>query len=74
MEVKSIGKIMNNIIYSYWLATACAVFATKTTEYVLLGINFVVDMKLCYTAIRLHRKVTDDAMNTNAIQKMKEEV
>ena len=73
-EAKCIGKIVNNMMYSYLFATCFASHATKTTEYVLLGLNFVIDMQLCFKAIRLHRKVSEDNTNTKAIQQIKTEI
>lgn len=47
-----------NIAYSFYYAIALAGVATKATEYVLLGINFVIDMALCYKAIQFERKIS----------------
>ena len=53
---KFIGKIATNLTYSYWLAIILALEATKVTGYVLLGINFFINMTLCYKIINLENK------------------
>ena len=55
-EAKFIGKISINVIYSFWIAIILANQATKVTEYVLLGVTFIIDMVLCYKTIRLDKK------------------
>ena len=63
---KFIGKIATNLTYSYWLAIILALEATKVTGYVLLGINFLVNMTLCYKIINLENK------NRNLDNKMRQ--
>ena len=57
-HAKIIGKIGTNITYSFWLAISFASYATKATEFVLLGINFCINMALCYKIIQLSKKVS----------------
>ena len=53
---KFIGKIATTLTYSYWLAIILALEATQVTGYVLLGINFFINMTLCYRIINLENK------------------
>ena len=70
-ESKFIGKIGNNMVYSFFLAIYLATQSTKATEYVLLGINFAINLTLCYKVIRLDRKVWGAAGNIEKWQRMK---
>ena len=40
------------------LAFALTIYATKSTEYILLGINFSINLSLCYKVIQLDRKLS----------------
>ena len=51
METKFIGNIKINLLYSFWTAVTLGQIATKSTEVVLLGINFLINMRLCYKVI-----------------------
>ena len=50
--VKILGKLTNNAMFSFWIAVFLVTSATETTGYVLLGINFCLNLQLCYKAIR----------------------
>ena len=56
-EASFIGKISNNLAYSFWLATILATTATQSTGYVLLGINLCINLVLCFKALKLDREV-----------------
>ena len=58
VEAKFIGKISNNIAYSFWLAITLATSATEVTGHVLLGINFCINLGLCSRILRFGRKVS----------------
>ena len=49
--VKVLGKLTNSIMFSFWVAVFLVTSATETTGYVLLGINFCLNLQLCYKAI-----------------------
>ena len=55
-DAQFVGKINNNILFSFWMTIFLATVATPITGYVLLAINFAVNMKLCYNTVRLQRK------------------
>ena len=57
VAAKFMAKITNNLCYSLFLASLFTK-VSKVTESILLGINFYMDMALCYKAIRLQRKVS----------------
>ena len=73
-DVKFIGKIMSHVIYSYWLAINVALTTTWATQYVLFGINVIVDLTLCIKIIRLHRKPSELQNGTNNLERLKNEV
>ena len=73
-QSKFIGKIVINVMYSYCIAVTLANLATKATEYVLLGINFFIDMSLCYKAIRIDKKVSTAQSDTNEKQGIRNQV
>ena len=52
-----VGKVTVNLQFSFWLAIFLATVATHITGYVLLTMNFVINLQLCYKAIKLDRKV-----------------
>ena len=56
VQAKFMVGICNNLNYSFWFAIM-ATTATMATNYFLLGINFCLNMALCYKIIRLNRKV-----------------
>ena len=63
-----------NVTYSFYNAIFLTGVATKVTEYVLLGINFVIDMKLCYQAIQFKRKISGLNDETEKKQNLENEV
>ena len=73
-DVKFIGKIMSHVIYSYWLAINVALTTTWATQYVLFGINIIVDLTLCIKIIRLHRKSSELQNGKNSSERLKDEV
>lgn len=58
MEAKFIGKIVINLLYSFWAAITLINIEANTTEILLLAINFLINMRLCYQIILLERKVS----------------
>ena len=74
VEANFIAKTQTNVAYSFWLAITLAGIATKTTEFVLLGINFLLDMTLCYQRIRLDRVVSEEDCDKKKQQNAKEEI
>lgn len=70
-EAQVIGKIQTNLAYSYWLAFVLTIYATKATEYMLLGINFSINLWLCYKVIQLDRKVSGTDVDDNEKEKKK---
>ena len=73
-EAKFIGKIRINLKYSFWLAVSFIGVTEASTEYVLLAINFCVNLSLCYKVIRLNRKILNDDGDLMKMQKLKKEV
>ena len=55
-DVQLVGKIDSTVRFSYWIAIFMATTATETTGYVMLGINFVVNLALCFKIMKLKRK------------------
>ena len=74
VKAKFIVKLLMNIAYSFYYAIALAGNATKATEYVLLGINFVIDMRLCYKVIQMQRKIFAGNDESGKVQNLKTEV
>ena len=74
VHAKFVGRISINVAYSFWLAITLATIATDATGYILLGINFSIDMSLCYKAIKFGRKVSTEVSNTVKWQSLKTEV
>ena len=73
VQAKFIWKISMNVSYSFWIAVSLAT-ATKATGYVLLAINFGIDLTLCYRVIKLDNTIsTVDCKNTKH-QSLKKEV
>ena len=71
---KFIGKISTNVVYSFWIAVIMTNDATKGTEYVLLTLNFIVNIALCYRVIRLDRQIFDPDSAVIEKQTIKKEV
>ena len=74
VKAKFIAKILMNVTYSFWLAIMLASTATKATEYTLLGINFCIDMALCFKVIRLDKKVSGLISDTSKERSLKREI
>ena len=55
-EAKFIGKILLHVLYSFRLAISVAGRITLASQYLLLGINVIIDLKLCMKIIQLDRK------------------
>ena len=73
IEAKFIGKISVSLCYSFWLAIILSNGITKTTEFVLLGMNFFINILLCCNAIRLHKHVGSSELETGIRQSLKEQ-
>ena len=73
-EAKFIGKIRINLAYSFWLAVSFIGVTEPSTEYVLLGINFCVNLSLCYKVIRLNKKISNDDGEVRMMQNLKKEI
>ena len=52
VAAKFMVKISTNLVYSFWYAMVLSGTATKTTEFILLGINFIINMTLSYKVVR----------------------
>ena len=74
VKTKFIGKIQVNIIYSLWLATSFIDIITKETEYLCLGINFCIDMSLCYKIIRMDGKIFGAGSDKNMNEHLKRDL
>ena len=74
VKAKFIVKVLMNIAYSFYYVIALAGMATKATEFVLLGINFVIDMRLCFKVIQLQRKIFVGNDESGKNQNLKNEV
>ena len=72
-RAKFIGKIATNLSYSFWLAIILATKATQATSFVLLAINFCIDMSLCYKAIWLDRRRRKHDFTAEMKQSLKEQ-
>ena len=57
-KAKMIGIIHNNVSYSFWLAISLATTVTTITGFILIGINFVINLTLCFKVIRLNNNVS----------------
>ena len=71
-EGKFMVKITNSLCYSISFAIAVTT-VTKATEYLLLGINFCINIGLCYRAIRLDKKVSPVVLERAGRQSLKDE-
>ena len=67
------ARISINIAYSFWMAISLATTSTSATSHVFLGINFFIDMALCYKVIRLDRKSTRSDQATEKKQCLRKE-
>ena len=74
VEASFIGKISNNLAYSFWLAITLATSATEVTGFVLLGINFCLNLLICFRALKLTRKVSPPPFNTVAKKDLRDKV
>ena len=74
VESKFIGKILVNTIYDFWLAISLAGRTTKSTGYVILGLNFFTDMSLCYKVVQLDKKISGIAFSSPKTQNIKQQV
>ena len=67
MDALLVGKMTTSFQFSFWMTIFLATFATIETGYVMLGINFVINLQLCYKEIKLGRKTFpshhDDQVN-----------
>ena len=71
-KAKLIGVIHNNVSYSFWLATSLATSITIDTGFLLLGINFAINLIFCVKVIRLDKKICPagpDSEQTEACKK-----
>ena len=71
MEAKLVGKITINSMYSFCTALALCTIGTKATEFLLLSINFAINLALCYKAIKLNRSAS--VVDFGAIEKKNKE-
>ena len=72
-EGKFMVLISNNLAYSIGISIALT-NATKTTEFLLLGINFCFNMLSCVKAIKFDRKVSPSELETKERNCMTEQV
>ena len=70
IEAKFMTKITNNLFYSLWLALSITK-ASRATEFILLGVNFLIDMALCFKIIRFDKKVFPFDRKEESIQASK---
>ena len=73
-EAKFIGKIRTNLAYSFWLAVSFIGVTEPSTEYVLLAINFCVNISLCYKVVRLSRNISNDDGDVRMMANLKKEI
>ena len=71
--VKILGKLTNNVMFSFWIAVFLVTSATETTGYVLLGINFCLNLRLCYKAIKWNNRISGNILHANRNQLFKNE-
>ena len=74
VEIKFIGKILLNTIYDFWLAISLAGRTTKSTGYVILVLNFFIDMSLCYKVVQLDKKVSGNDFSGPTTQNIKQQI
>ena len=72
-EMKFVGKILMNIYYSLWLATSFSLL-TPAIEYILLALNFFINISLCFKVIRLNGKMFGAHIEAKKIQNQKIEI
>ena len=72
VEATFMVKIRTNLGYSFWYAIFLSGTATKTTELILLGVNFIINMTLCYKVMRLHNKIS--GANAESSQDLKKQI
>ena len=70
VEASFIGNISNNLSYSFWLAITLATSATEVTCLVLLGINFCINLVICFKALKLDSKISSLHLETVAKKKL----
>ena len=70
---KVVVKATTNTFLSYWLAVSMATTATQETCYLLLGINFAINIYLCFKTIHLDRKISPLDGSSEEIESIKEE-
>ena len=70
---KILGKLTNNVMFSFWIAVFLVTSATETTGYVLLGINFCLNLQLCYRAIKWNNRISGNILHGNSNQLLKNE-
>ena len=74
VQAKFIGKISINVAYSFWIAVTMATMTTTATGYVLLAINYFIDLMLCYRVIKLDNMVITVDCMISRHQSMRNEV
>ena len=72
-EAKFVGKILLHVLYSFWLAISVAGRTTLASQYLLLGINVIIDLRLCAKVIQLDRKASLNANDRNDSNKLKQD-
>ena len=73
VAAKFVGKATTTTFISFWMAVYLATSATNITCYILLGINFTINMYLCIQTIRIDQTVAPTDSGIEEIQKRKEE-
>ena len=74
VEIKFMGKILLNLMYDFWLAISLASRTTKSTGYIILGLNFFIDMSLCYKVVQLDKKVSENDFSSPNTQNIKQQI
>ena len=65
--------LIQHATFSFWIAVFLVTSATESTGYVLLGINFCLNLQLCYKSIRWNQKISVDILEVNSNQLFKNE-
>ena len=73
VEAEFMGKILVNQNYSLWIAIALANQATKASEWILLGINFCINMRLGFTIVRVNAMICGSDNEDQRREKLKKE-
>ena len=73
VDTKLLGKITTGLMFSFWIAVFLATSATQVTGYVLLSINFVMNLILCIQAIKWHKKLSSNGVMTTINHSLKNE-